>query len=370
MADILFEIFRGLFSPTTTFLALFLVIPVFHEGTRRMMEAWIARLQLLITPGSADTSASSRVVSGLYIYPIKSVRACELDSVLIDDCGFERDRRFMLVVPNPVPLYGEFLKTDATHRFITQRQCPKLATVNATYISKDLLRLTCGNESMTLHVQYDAQNQPMYRARIWDDLVKVVDMGDQAATFFQAIIGTDESELSSIRLTKIVSERYADDKYVTPGARTILGMTPKVSLSDGFPILVACEASLDELNRRLKEKGKEPISMSRFRPNIVIRNTKPFEEDNWKVIQIGNTMLHLVKGCPRCKQSCTDQTTGQVFEEPVETLAQFRALGRNKEDVYFAQNAVAYGREIQKGAQVKIVTLGDPVWDKEDVKAG
>lgn len=43
--------------------------------------------------------------------------------------------------------------------------------------------------------------------------------------------------------------------------------------------------------------------MSRFRPNIVIDDTsEPFDEDNWKAIQIGNgaesVILHIAKVSP------------------------------------------------------------------------
>jgi len=120
--------------------------------------------------------------------------------------------------------------------------------------------------------------------------------------------------------------------------------------------------------------------MSRFRPNIVIDNTtKPFDEDNWKAIQIGkgnnSVILHISKGCPRCKQSCTDQFTGERGEEPIETLFEFRALGADAADVYFAQNAVMnadvrhYKDLIRVGDPVTILTRGDPVWDKETVQA-
>ena len=120
--------------------------------------------------------------------------------------------------------------------------------------------------------------------------------------------------------------------------------------------------------------------MSRFRANIVISNTtKPFDEDEWKAIQIGkgkdSVILHIAKGCPRCKQSCTDQLTGERGEEPLETLSDFRALGADGADVYFAQNAVlngdavSYDGKINVGDPVTILTRGNPVWDSETVQA-
>lgn len=131
--------------------------------------------------------------------------------------------------------------------------------------------------------------------------------------------------------------------------------------------------SSNQVNSKSSQRQKDPIYMSRFRPNIVISNTKPFEEDTWKAIQIGRgpdaTILHITKGCPRCKQSCTDQLTGERSEEPLETLSSFRAF--NGDDVYFAQNAVlngdSYGGVISVGDEVRILTRGDPVWDVKEV---
>ena len=79
----------------------------------------------------------------------------------------------------------------------------------------------------------------------------------------------------------------------------------------------------------------------------------------------------MVKACPRCKQSCTDQVSGKVSNEPLATLADFRALGRSQQDVYFAQNAVSHysGTTLKVGSVIKILKHGAPVWDKESVKA-
>jgi uncharacterized protein len=134
--------------------------------------------------------------------------------------------------------------------------------------------------------------------------------------------------------------------------------------------LVASEESLGELNQRLQAKGKHTLPMSRFRPSIVIRGlNKPFAEDHVAVLQIGNdVILHIVKGCPRCKESCTDQDTGEVTTEPLETLREFRALNTsNADDIYFAQNAVvgigSIGKSISVGDKVKVLQWGKPVWD-------
>lgn len=131
--------------------------------------------------------------------------------------------------------------------------------------------------------------------------------------------------------------------------------------------LIASEASLDELNRRLKEKGKEILPMSRFRPNIVIKGTVPFIEDRMKVIQIGETILYVVSSCPRCKESCTDQMTGVVTDEPVLTMRDFRCVApHDPESVFFAVNAIpacgSVGKTIRVGDTVKVIQWGEPTY--------
>ena len=190
----------------------------------------------------------------------------------------------------------------------------------------------------------------------------------------------NDTAMDKIRLVQIAptDSRVCSDAYVPAHARTWWGGIPKVALSDGFPILIAFEASLQELNRRLVARKEPPIDMSRFRPNLVIGNTKPFEEDYWKTIRIGHDgpVLHLVKGCPRCKQSCTDQQTGRVHEEPLRTLRDFRLHG---DEVYFAQNAIVDpsssvssgdgGPVLTVGQTVTVLEKGQPVWDRTSVAA-
>jgi uncharacterized protein YcbX len=225
------------------------------------------------------------------------------------------------------------------------------------------------SESATIYPAEKSLSGQTYKARLWLDTVEVVDMGDRVASFLASVVAKDdeaEGRAKDIRLVAMKKDdRLVDDKYTPDAALSWTGTLPKVSLADGFPILIANEASLDALNDRLKEKGKEPIPMSRFRPNVVVRGSKPFEEDTWRVLSIDGVIFHLVKGCPRCKQSCTDQETGKVSEEPVTTLAEFRALGPVKENVYFAQNAVAHeaGGTICVGSPVYVLERGSPVWD-------
>ena len=348
------------------------------------------------------THIHSQIRAPLFILAVKSLRAVSQDTAVIDAKGLRHDRAFMLVVPAPLPIYGSFASADATHRFVTQRQCPLLATVTAKLDSRtDTLTLatttsttststTAGTgqtgspiaPTVTLST-VPAATAPYYKASLWSDTVVVRDMGDAAAAFFQNVLhwqhnkdtahdpaaAASTANTAGVRLVRQAATdgRQAAAEHVPAAARTYAGANPAVSLQDGFPVLIACQASLDELNRRLKQNSKAVLPMARFRPNIVVTGTRPFEEDSWKVISIGGAVFHVVKNCPRCKQSCTDQNTGEVTAEPLETLAEFRALDPdNAHNCYFAQNAIpatgSVGQTIAVGATVKVLQRGTPVW--------
>ncbi|KAL3783589.1 hypothetical protein HJC23_002093 [Cyclotella cryptica] len=337
---------------------------------------------------SNTTPQDPPTVSGIYIHPVKSLRPVSLTSTSFDKHGLKSDRRLMIVRPNPTPIYGSFIEGEATHRFVTQRQCSKLATISVSppielEHGKLMIKLSC--ELTEEHVYINVaprsiRNLPVrYLAGVWSDTLRVADVGDEAAAFVAKVAMLEDASFADVRVVAILeeSERRVEEIYCPEEARVGFGSLPQSGLTDGFPILIATESSLAELNKRLSEKNKNKIPMSRFRPNIVICNTEPFEEDTWKAIQIGtgpnSTILLIAKGCPRCKQSCTDQLTGERSEEPLETLAEFRALGKNEEDVYFAQNAVligdGYRGVISVGDEVRILTRGDPVWDLGSVAA-
>lgn len=363
----------------------------------RPLQTWSSRIYVpfyLLLKSIQTKSASDKynednttVVTGLYKYPVKSLRAVPCEELTIDTKGFVDDRRYMLVTPAPKPLYGEFLPNDPTHRFMTQRQCPILArlivttdyeenSLTFTYdISSDELPNCSG--SCIIPMQPLEMTPTLYKSTLWGDVVTVYDMGDMIAGFLQRFISydttlTEEMKQMPIRLVRqhTTDTRTANDKYVPSATRSLFFNTnPSVHLGDGFPILIASEASLEELNKRLKEKGKEELPMARFRPNIVIKGTTPFIEDRMKMIQIGNVLLYVVSCCPRCKESCTDQKTGVVTPEPVETMKEFRAVATTyPENVYFAVNAIpapnSIGKSIHVGDTVKVLQWGDAVYSE------
>ena len=123
------------------------------------------------------------------------------------------------------------------------------------------------------------------------------------------------------------------------------------SFSDGFPLLLISESSFRALNNRLPE----PVAMKRFRPNLVVKNTEPYAEDNWKKIRIGECEFQIVKSCSRCILTTVDPETGKFSgKEPLRTLAGYRKQNGN---VQFGQNLIAtINGKLSVGMPVEIVT--------------
>ena len=97
-----------------------------------------------------------------------------------------------------------------------------------------------------------------------------------------------------------------------------------VSYADEAPILLISEASLQDLNDKLKM----PVSMQHFRPNLVVYGSHAFAEDQWKLIRIGEVELEIVQQCKRCIFTTINPVTQQkeANGEPLKTLATYRKL--------------------------------------------
>ena len=213
----------------------------------------------------------------LNVFPVKSCKAVNPNEITIDEFGVSGDRRFMLV--------------DASGRFMSQRKCPKLATVSAKLISED------GNQLLNLsHPDVkDFKLQPAYsgsrmEAGLWKNQVDVVDQGDEVAKWFATILGPGYEH---VRLTWSAEKHGGYKQQVDEGdiPQALRGKLPSINigLTDGAPVSLASVESLADLNSRLQPITGQGISLSRFRMNIEISGcSKAFEEDEWLVVKIGN----------------------------------------------------------------------------------
>lgn len=244
-------------------------------------------------------------VSELSIYPVKSLARIELSSSLIDTFGLSYDRRWMLV--------------DHQNRYITQRQHARMCLIQTRLNAK---QLTLCAPDMPDIVVTQPSNPVLRQVTIWDDQCSAIDCGNNVADWLSQFLGIN------CRLVYFPDNevRIVDPTYAQTGDTT--------AFSDGFPILLISQASLDDLNNRLEN----PVPMARFRPNIVVSGCAPFAEDNWKKIRIGDLSFRLVKPCSRCIMPTINIDNAEKSPEPIRTLSTYR---KHNNKVFFGQNVIA-----------------------------
>jgi MOSC domain-containing protein len=246
------------------------------------------------------------ILSSLIYYPIKACRGFEVDSSHIERMGLEHDRRMMVVT-----LDGEFL---------TQREYPRLALVSPKLEAGTLALFAPGFDSIQLGIQTSGTPWPV---NIWkSDGVDAIDQGDEAASWFSDWLGT------FVRLVHIADGymRRVNEKYV-------VSADDHTGFADGYPILLASEESLQDLNTHLES----PVPMNRFRPNVVLKGCGAYAEDTWKRIRIGDVELAVVKPCARCIVTTIDKETLEQSKEPLKTLGKYR---KHELGAIFGQNAI------------------------------
>ncbi len=255
-------------------------------------------------------------ISQLAIYPVKSCAQINVTSAVIDSFGLQWDRRWMLV--------------NEKGKFLSQRLLPRMCLIEPQLTDSGLLLQAPAMPTCEINT---VDNNSAVEVNVWGDICQAIDCGDTAANWLSTFLE------KKCRLVYFPQDevRQVDLDYANQGDKT--------AFSDGFPFLLLSEASLADLNRRIQQADatQPTLEMRRFRPNIVVSGCEAFAEDSWSKIQIGETILRIVKPCSRCVIPSIDPNTGIRGIEPTQTLKTFRqgACGRNDTKLYFGQNVIA-----------------------------
>lgn len=242
----------------------------------------------------------------LYIYPLKSLGGVSVHSAMALEEGFEYDRRWMLI--------------DDQNRFITQREIPMLSLFR-TGIDNDKITVQYG--ARTLEFLAKESTGTMVRTSVFDDAATGIAVSEEADKWFSSALD------KNVRLIKLASDKprvHFVKKY---------GRDISVSFADGYPYMMTGTASLDHLNSRMSE----PVSVNRFRPNIVVSTDTPHLEDTWSLIHAGKATFENVKPCGRCRIITIEQETSTIKNETLTVLSQYRRSGNS---VTFGVNLICH----------------------------
>lgn len=289
---------------------------------------------------------AAMIVKSVYVYPIKSCRGISVPQAPISPTGFRWDRQWLVI-------------NSANGRMFTQRVQPKLALVQVELPnqafdegwepSKSSYLVVRAPGMIDLKVCLGTTGEKVDGVTIWGWTGMALDEGAEAAQWFSTYLGTP-SRL--VRFDTASVTRETDPDYAR-GYRTMF--------SDQFPFLVASQESLDELNNHLDE----PVSIDRFRPNILVEGCEPFSEDLWKEIKINGLTFLGARLCSRCKVPSINQETGVAGQEPTLTLKKFRSdavllpTKKQQGQVFFGHNMVC--KDSMSQGKGKFVRVGDPV---------
>ncbi len=278
-----------------------------------------APVSAAVHPWPEATDVQARIAA-LYVYPVKSCAGVALPEVALFDTGLDLDRAWMVV--------------DEAGEFVSQRELPRMALVQVQLRPHDLVLRAPG--MLALHLAIDRVEAPT-RVRVWDDELPAYDMGPVAAQWFSDFLG------QRLRLVRFDPEQRRLSSLQWTG-----GIEAPNQFSDGYPLLVLSQASLDGLNQRLQAQGRAPVSMARFRPNIVLDGLAAHEEDRLGPLLIDGdpaVWLQAVKPCPRCPIPDIDPATGVPDGAVGDVLQAYRSLPAVGGAVAFGMNTIVRAGE-------------------------
>ena len=259
----------------------------------------------------------SGTIARLFLYPVKSCAGIEVQQALLTDTGLDLDRAWMVV--------------DARGMFLTQRTLPRMALIQPQLKTEEMVLRAPG--MLALHVAIDAVEAPA-TVTVWRDTVPAWDMGAVAAQWFTDFLG------QPCRLVRFDPEHRRLSSMEWTG-----GIEAPNQFADGFPILVASEASMEDLNGRMLAAGHAAVGIERFRPNVVLAGLGAHDEDRVDLIRVdggaeGEVHLQPVKPCARCPIPNIDPATAQSDPAVGDLLRTYRQDKRLDGAITFGMNAI------------------------------
>lgn len=267
-------------------------------------------------------------LTGLRRYPVKSCRGEDLDVAEVEPWGLTGDRRWMLV--------------DPTGEVVTAREVNPLVLVTPAITDSGLRLSAPGIADLDID---RPETGPLVDVKIWDDRLQARAAEGTADDWFSEALG------QPLRLV------YLDDPRRRPVDQAVADQGDVVSFADGFPLLLATEESMTQLNAWIAEGPRSadgPVPMTRFRPNLIVRGAEAFAEDDWRRVRVGEVEFRVLTSCIRCVLTTIDPVTATRTKEPLVSLARHRKIGGK---TLFGMNLVPdspYG-SVRVGDEVEVL---------------
>ncbi|XP_057737614.1 molybdenum cofactor sulfurase isoform X1 [Arachis stenosperma] len=268
-----------------------------------------------IEKGSPDTGYHLKSIT---IYPIKSCGGFCSRSWPLSKNGLKHDREWILMSLN-----GEIL---------TQKKVPEMCFIS-TFIdlSQGILFVESPHckERLQIKLESGVNHGAMEELELYGQRYKVYNYSKETNVWFSEAIG------KPCTLFRYSSTEHDFMLNKTKGVATCRDTKSTLNFPNEAQFLLVSEESVSDLNRRLCSDVQKDICVtamqvdaSRFRPNLVVSGGRPYGEDGWRTIRIGNTYFRSLGGCNRCQMINFSQNAGKVQKsnEPLATLASYRRV--------------------------------------------
>lgn len=266
---------------------------------------------------------TTQKITGLNIYPVKSLGGFSVTSSILTPKGLQYDRNWMVL--------------DEAGKFMTQRTVPTMTQI-FTEITDGKLHFKHRLSGKTAFIPVQKDYGENFPSKVWSNDCEVQHVSDEIDTFLSEVLGQKCS---------LVFLPVENIRTKTTEAGTIQNVA---SFADKSPILVANKASMASFNSRLEQ----PVPLNRFRANVIFTGTKAFEEDEWAQIKLGGIECNKVELCGRCPLINTDQFTGEIKPEPLKVLTTFRRDATDRQVKF----GVRFSCEVPAGA-APVISVGD-----------
>jgi len=279
----------------------------------------------------------SASISGLYVYPVKSLQGISLSRAVGLVSGIEHDRQWAIFTDDGTPL--------------TQRKKPNMALIKPS-IENNGLKLSAP-EMGTISVATPKQDKEPIPVKVWKDH----SFGQSAADDVNQWI--TEALKSDVPLRLLKAHQGHKREFIKPERFAV----DSQYFSDAAPYLIANSASLEALNQKLHEQNLDEVDMRNFRANIVLSGLPAFSEHQYQYLPSSahDFAFNLVDHCQRCIMITVNPDTGEYLPKatPFRSLTELNSMPDNTKAPAYGVNSTLDGVsscQLEVGQKVELLT--------------
>uniref|UniRef100_A0A6I8R0P4 Molybdenum cofactor sulfurase n=1 Tax=Xenopus tropicalis TaxID=8364 RepID=A0A6I8R0P4_XENTR len=255
---------------------------------------------------SLSTNHKAITLAAIYLYPIKSCAPFQVSQWPVTEQGLLFDRNWMIVNENRV--------------CFSQKNEPKLCLIHPSIdLKKNIMIIKAkGMDPIETPLMDDSDAKaPVCQNKVCGDRVHTYDCGEKIADWLSRFLN---------RKCHLIRQSSNFSRFANANRKGLLGVPHStLSLVNEAQYLLVNRASIVYLRQQLESSDIEIDQLTqRFRANIVINGSQPFEEENWAEVFIDGLHFQVSGKCNRCQIICIDQHTGEKKKDVFQTLSTCR----------------------------------------------